>query len=282
MIVDVHTHAWTDKHITDRVREAVLSARGEWLSEFKRNLENLTWEKHYKAMGKVDKAIVFCWPNVIDVPNDELAGYVNAHVDKVIGFASVNPFNEQAAAEIRRCVEELGLKGIKLYPITQRFYPDDSVVYSIAEVAQELQIPILWHLSPVFLSDAPLKYSAPKRVDELAIAFPELKMIIAHLGFPWEIEVLAVIRKQPNVYADISGICMQHWRFYNVMVSAVDYGVTDKLLFGSDWPLITFEATVEALRKLNIYTQNTNLPEVPDQVIKAILEENASKTLNLK
>ena len=124
MIVDIHTHVWTDNHINDYARQVVLSARGEWLADLRKNVESVTWEKHYEAMNKVDKAVVFCWPEVINVPNDELAKYVESHSDKLIGFASINPRRSDAPRELRRCVEDLGLKGLKLYPITQRFYPN--------------------------------------------------------------------------------------------------------------------------------------------------------------
>ena len=107
-----------------------------------------------------------------------------------------------------------------MYPITQHFYPNDSIMYPICDVAQELEVPILWHLSPTFRRDAPLKYSQPLLIEDLAIAFPDLKMIVAHSGFPHEVDVMALLRKQPNIYTEISGCTIQPYRFYNTMITA--------------------------------------------------------------
>lgn len=95
-------------------------------------------------------------------------------------------------------------------------------------------------------------------------------------------ETLTLIRKQPNLYAEISGLApTQRYRFYNVLLSAVDYGVADKLLLGSDWPITGQKETEKALRDVNLWAQGTNLPKVSEQVIHAVLEENAAKALKL-
>jgi len=232
-------------------------------------------------MSHVDKAVVFCWPRVIDVPNEFTADYARRHEEKIIGFASIDPSTPGASRQFKRAVTELGLKGLKLYPITQHFFPNDKKMYPICEVAQELNVPILWHLSPIFRRDAPLKYSEPLLLEDLAIDFPDLKMIVAHLGFPNEVELFALMRKQPNVFAEISGCTTQPYRFYNSLTAAVDYGVADKLLFGSDWPLFTFEETVKYLRNVNVFTENTNLPKIPLEVVERIIDGNAQAFLNL-
>ena len=108
-------------------------------------------------------------------------------------------------------------------------------------------LPIMFHQGTTFPRKAPLKYANPVLLEEIALRFPDLKMIIAHLGHPWEAETIVLIRKQPNVFSDISGLFYRPWQFYNSLRLAVEYGVVDKLLFGTDYPVATFEETVEGL-----------------------------------
>ena len=277
MFVDIHTHVWEPELIPERVKGEIGGSRG-WTASLWSRIGSATRQKHLEAEKNADKVVVFGWPAVIDVPNEFLSEFVKSD-EKLIGFASVDPHKTSAASELRHAVKDLGLRGLKMYPITQHLYPNDSIMYPICEVAQELEVPILWHLSPTFRRDAPLKYSQPLLLEDLAIAFPDLRMIIAHAGFPHEVEVMAMLRKQPNVYAEISGCISQPYRFYNTMIAAVDYGVTDKLLFGSDWPLFTIEETIKFLKGVNAFVNGTNLPKISDAVIDNIINHNGQKFL---
>lgn len=280
MFVDVHTHVWEPELIPPRVREELNGSRG-WSSSYWERVVGTSRKKHLEAEKKADKVVVFGWPAVIDVPNKFLADFVASNKEKLIGFASIDPHKTNAAREFKHAVKELGLGGLKLYPITQHFYPNDNIMYPICDVAQELGVPILWHLSPTFRRDAPLKYSQPLLIEDLAIAFPDLKMIIAHTGFPRDVEVMALLRKQPNIATEISGCTVQPYRFYNSMLAAMDYGVTDKILFGSDWPLFTIEDTIKSLKAVNTFAKKTNLPKIPDSVIDNIINHNGQKFLGL-
>ena len=119
-------------------------------------------------------------------------------------------------------------------------------------------------------------------LEDIAIVFPDLRMIVAHLGHPWERDALVTIRKHPNLYADISALHYRPWEFYNTMVLAGEWGVTHKILFGSDFPWSTPTATMEALRDINAMTAGTNLPKVPDAVIGDIIERDTLGVLGLK
>jgi predicted TIM-barrel fold metal-dependent hydrolase len=278
VIVDIHTHVWEREHIPDRVRQELTGSRG-WTSNLWPRIDGASRKKHLEATKHADKTVVFGWPAVIDVPNEFLSEYARSNAESIIAFASVDPHKTDAARELRHAVKELGLSGLKLYPITQHYYPNDSIVYPLCDVAQELEIPILWHLSPSHRRDAPLKFSQPLLLEDVAIAFPDLKMIIAHSGFPNEAITMAMLRKQPNVYTETSGCTTQPYRYYNTLNMAVDYGVTDKLLFGSDWPLFTFEENVNCLKNLNAYAEKTNLPLIPSRIIDQIINENGAKFL---
>src|SRR5207302_11471202 len=107
---------------------------------------------------------------------------------------------------------------------------------------------------------APLKFSLPILLEDVAMQFPDLKMIIAHMGHPWIAETIVLIRKQPNFFADISALHYRPWQFYNALVCAKEYGVLNKLLFGSDYPFTTPDATLQSMRDFNKMTEGTNLP----------------------
>jgi len=97
------------------------------------------------------------------------------------------------------------------------------------------------HQGTTFVRTGPLKYALPILLDDVAIEFPELRMIIAHLGHPWIADTLVLIRKHPHLYSDISALNYRPWQFYNALIMAKEYGVLDKILFGSDYPFTTLK-----------------------------------------
>jgi predicted TIM-barrel fold metal-dependent hydrolase len=104
--------------------------------------------------------------------------------------------------------------------------------------------------------------------------FPDLKMIVAHLGHPWEDDLIALMRKCPNLYADISAVHYRPWRYWQSLVSAMEYGVTHKLLLGSDFPSATVANVIDGLRRINAPVEGTGLPRVPEEVQERIVSEN--------
>jgi len=174
------------------------------------------------------------------------------------------------------------LRGLKLGPIYQHFVPDDRAYWPLYERAEALRIPILWHQGSSFMvPDGPLEASHPHRLDIIARTFPEIKMVIAHFGYPWSRETVAVIRRQANVYTDISVLAKRPWFLYNALVDALEYGAEEKVLFGSDYPAYTAAETAAALRKINDLTQGTGLPTVAEKVIEGIIERDSLALLGL-
>src|SRR5204863_7334860 len=129
-----------------------------------------------------------------------------------------------------------------------------------------------------FPQKAPLKFSLPILLEDVAMLFPRLKMIIAHMGHPWIAETVVLIRKQPNFFADISALHYRPWQFYNALITAKEYGVLNKLLFGSDFPFTTPDATLESLRNFNNIVAGTNLPKLASEEIEMLIH---SPTLDL-
>ena len=142
-----------------------------------------------------------------------VALYTNAQVaelcalsPRLIGFASVDPHQASASEELTRAVEQLGLHGLKLDPSLQEFYPDDRAVYPIYERAQALRIPVLFHAGMTWEPGARLKYSHPLRFEDVAADFPKLKIVLAHLAWPWVVDAVALALKYPNVHLDTSAL----------------------------------------------------------------------------
>ena len=286
MIVDCHTHlGWYPDHYSeDFVRECLAAKKAKmrmskdvyFRGDDKRGGDS-TPETHLNATADADKTVVlaFAAPHSgIRVPNELIARYVRSYPDRFIGYCSVDPNDPGASEELEHCVSALGLKGLKLGPIYQNFNPTGKQAFALYRKASKLGIPILWHQGTTFVRKGPLKWANPILLEDIALALPDLKMIIAHLGHPWETETIVLIRKQPNVFADISALHYRPWRYYNAMITAVEYGVEHKLLLGSDFPSATIKQVVAGLRKINEVIGDAPLPRVSQQVMDGIIYEN--------
>lgn len=290
MIVDVHTH--TPRH-QQPVPPDKTSNNAMWRPDQERPTQ-FTWDDHFAAMAPVDKAIVF---NIATDPaaggdnggsqypaprvNDDTAAYVRTHPNKLIGFLSVHPHAPDALDEIDRCTGDLGLRGIKVGPNYQNFDPLGEEAMRVFRRAEELGLPVLFHqgTSPVQFAD--LDYAHPRHIDRLATACPQLRMILAHLGHPWQADCIVVIRKHPNVFADISAQFYRPWSYYNAFRLATEWGVLPKLLFGSDYPVATPEETITALPKVNDILEGTSLPRVPERELEKIVQRDSLALLGL-
>ena len=278
MIIDVHTHCLQPEHISEAARRA--DERAGYPP-----MQPLSPETYLENMKVVDKAIVFGVRGVatgMRSPNDFTAEWVNYQPDKLIGFMAIDPTEEDYLEEIDRCVSDLGLRGIKLYPTLGRYDPTDPTILPLYEKAQRMGLPILSHLGTSPNPRAMLKYSLPLLVDEIAQAFPDLKFVMAHMAHPWQRDCALVLRKHQNVYADVSGAWVRPWQGWEALVGMVEWGVTDKLLFGSDFPLWTPHYGMEKMRRLNDQLEGTKLPRIPDDVIEGIIHRNSLKLLGLE
>lgn len=292
MIVDVHTHA--PRHKTAPT-EAMSELSGLWRPDQTTSTAH-TWDEYIKGIEPVDRAIVF---NIASDPrvetpedgqliyptpgvNDDTAAIVRAYPEKLIGFLTVHPHDPGAMDELERGVGDLGLKGIKFGPNYQHFHPLSEEAFRIYRRAEELGLPILFHQGTSPVQFAELDYAHPRHIDAVAIAFPKLRIILAHMAHPWQIECFVVIRKHPHVYADISANFYRPWSCYNAFIHAAEWGVLHKLLFGSDFPIATPRETMDALGHVNDVVGGTNLPRVPEAELAKILERDSLGLLGLE
>jgi predicted TIM-barrel fold metal-dependent hydrolase len=206
---------------------------------------------------------------------------VTRNAERLIGFCSVDPQDPDAVEQLDDAVQRLRLRGLKMGPIYQNVAPTDSRFRRLMGRAEELSIPVLIHQGTTFCANVSLEIANPIQLQPLALEFPRLRMVIAHMGHPWINETLVLIRKNRNLYADISALYYRPWQFYNALVAAMEYGVLDRLLFGSDYPFTTPASTMEALGKVNAMVAGTALPRIPEAKIDAMIHRDTLDLLGI-
>jgi predicted TIM-barrel fold metal-dependent hydrolase len=287
MIVDVHAHTPTHR---DAVPEGERRVYHGWRTDRPVVTTN-SWADFDAAMAAADVSIVF---NIaVDEPeemtglpyspertNDATAEFVADAPARRVGFMSVNPTWPHVFDEAERC-RELGLVGVKLGPNYQDFDPLSGHALAFYAYCERNQLPILFHQGASPMRHAPLRYTYPLVTDEVALRFPELRIVMAHMGHPWATETVVTIRKHPHVYADVSSIYLRPWVCYQSLLAAVEWGCTPKLLLGSDFPIADTGEAIAGLRRVNDILEGTRLPRVPDEVIDAIVHADALGALGL-
>jgi predicted TIM-barrel fold metal-dependent hydrolase len=288
VIVDVHTH--TPSH-RSRVPPDEIIVNERWRPDRPVVATN-SWADYDEACSAADLTIAF---NIaVDDPvgktgipsdptriNESTAEFVAAAPDRRIGFMSVDPSSPECLDEVERCRFELGLLGIKLAPNYQRFDPLGEDARGLFALASKLELPIMIHQGASPIREAELRYAHPLVMDEVAIAFPDLRVVLAHMGHPWQKDTIVTIRKHPHLYADTSALVFRPWSLFEALRVATEWGVTDKLLFGSDFPLATPAETIDGLRAVNTITEGTRLPPVPHELIERIIHADALAALGL-
>jgi predicted TIM-barrel fold metal-dependent hydrolase len=211
------------------------------------------------------------------IANTEIAAAGAKHPDVIIPFASLDPARGAAAVrEARRLVDQKGIRGFKFHPSLQGFHPSDRSVYPLYAQIEASGVPALFHSGQTGIGAGVrggggirLKYANPMELDDVAVDFPDLTIILAHPSFPWQDEALAVAVHKPNVYIDLSGWSPKY--FPPQLVRYANSLLQDKVLFGSDYPLITPERWLRDFAELDIK------PEVQVKILK----DNAVRMLGL-
>lgn len=280
MIIDVHSHVWDfPKHFSESFLAPAKRARAGTEVDF-----TVTFEAYRAAAPPDTRTIVFggkARRSGLWVPDAYVAQCVAEYPEHRIGFLAVDPTQPDWENELRQGHEEFGLRGIKLMPMYSGFRPDDSSLDPLWHYAEKRHLPVLLHTGTTFIPQAPLECTLPRWIDNVAMRFPQVRIVMAHLGHPYEGECVAVIRKHPHVYADISALHYRPFQFYHSLMLVQEYGVWDKLLFGSDYPFTTVDATVRDLRRMNSMLDGTNLPRLNESQIEALIGRDALTLLGL-
>jgi hypothetical protein len=279
--IDVHTHAevGADGHLS--LSPELMGASEAYFRAHGRRQPTIDETAEYYRERRM-AAVVF----TVDaehatghrrISNEEVAEGCAAHPDVLIPFASVDPFKGRAGVrEARRLVSEHGVRGFKFHPSLQGFAPDDRMAYPLYEAIEELGVPALFHTGQTGIGAGArggggirLKFSNPMLVDDVAADFPDLRIILAHPSFPWQDEALAVATHKPHVHIDLSGWSPKY--FPPQLVRYANSLLQDKVLFGSDYPVITPDRWLADFAALDIK------PAVRPKILK----DNAARLLGL-
>lgn len=279
MIVDIHTHIFSpESDFGPKLQADMRRCR----------VDQAAWgaveQRHLETTRAADVAVVFGLQATAtdwNIPNEDVAAHVARAADRLLFFASIDPLKPGFMDELEKCHGHLGAVGVKLAPLYQNVHPKDPRYYEIYRYCVKHGLPVLFHAGTSFVSGTPLDYSRPVHFDQVAIDFPDLCMVLAHLGHPWEGETIAVIRRHANVYADLSALYYRPWQFYNSMRLLVEYGASEKVLFGSDFPFTTTADSLRGVRGLNSIIAGSGLPIVPEEVIEGIINRNTLELLGL-
>jgi hypothetical protein len=213
---------------------------------------------------------------IVYASNEYVAALCRAYPDRLTGFASVDPKRETALDELKRAVEDLGLKGIKFHPPLQNFFPNDKKVYPIYEWAQTLGLPVVFHIGTTpFGAMCRLSQADPLLLDDVAVDFPRLKIILTHLGTLWQNEAFMVVEKNPNVYIDTAAY------LYEIETLLDDHLVSrlgeDKIIFGTDYPM----PSEGRMHRMKDFVECVKALKLPEKVKEKIFSENLAKLIDL-
>jgi predicted TIM-barrel fold metal-dependent hydrolase len=278
--IDVHTHAWKSALQVGDVPTESQEAMGRY---FRYQPQHQTVPEMAEMYRKLKMAFVVF---TVDgkkgasrkITNEEIAELAHQHSDVAIPFASVNPHRGAEGVRLaRKLISEYGVKGFKFHPSVQDFFPNDRMAYPLYEAIAEAKLPALFHTGQTGVGAGTpggggirLKYSHPMLLDDVAADFPDMPIILAHPSFPWQEEALSVATHKPQVYIDLSGWSPKY--FPPILVQYANTLLKDKILFGSDYPVMSPERWMADFEKLNIK------PEVRPLIMK----ENAARLLRLK
>jgi predicted TIM-barrel fold metal-dependent hydrolase len=280
--IDIHTHAKIPLHgdedpLTKRQR---LEASAMFKTDVDTAVTVDDVVTHYRERKMA--AVVFgvdseAGTGEVPVSNEEIAEVAAANPDVLIPFASIDPWKGKAGArEARRLISEHGIKGFKFHPSMQAFFPNDRHAYVLYEAIAEAGLPALFHTGQSGIGMGQpagggirLKYSNPIYLDDVAVDFPEMPIILAHPSMPWQDEAIAVAMHKPQVYIDLSGWSPKY--FPPQLVHHANTLLKHKVLFGSDYPFITPDRWLEDFEQAGFR----------DEVKPLILKDNAARLLGL-
>jgi predicted TIM-barrel fold metal-dependent hydrolase len=276
MAIDVHVHAHA---AGDAAGNGAAEAAKRYFgsSEVPVALDGVA--AYYRARNMV--CVVFTVDETLSgrsvVSNDDVLDAAARNADVLIPFVSVDPTRgPQAVAELERLIARGGVRGFKLHPPLQAFFPNDRSIYPMYETIAATRLPVIFHTGHSGIGTGVrggggirLKYGAPMLLDDVAVDFPDMPIVMAHPSFPWQDEALSVCLHKPNVFIDLSGWSPKY--FPPNLIQYANTLLREKVLFGSDYPLITPDRWLADFAALPIR----------DEVRPLILKANAAALLGL-
>lgn len=296
MVIDSHCHVFRyPDHFSEEMADIYMVAWTETplfhgsVKDWKVKNLNVDEKELISSMDEagVDKAFVMghVWkPYKCETPLEWVASIVHKYPDRLIGFHVADPLGGLKEVEnIDRAVNELGFKGLKLFPAYNHISLNDQRMYPLFEKAQKMGIPVLIHTGWTHVPKARMEWQNPVLIDDIANDFPDLRIIMGHSGFQWIYEALMVMKKHKKVYGDFAFWLDWTIQFTaQVMTLAKSLGLMTRVLWGSDYPGITQKPELERYRRLIEYTKKHEFePEITEEDLKLFFGENARKLVKI-
>ncbi|MGA2393790.1 MAG: amidohydrolase family protein [Candidatus Lustribacter sp.] len=274
--IDVHVHAWAPGAADE---DPMLVQAAKYFGDVQppASLDAMAGYYRERRMACVVFTVDGKNQTKAHVTNDEVLAFAERNDDIVIPFVSVDPTRGTAGVrEAERLIETGRVRGFKLHPQTQGFFANDPAYYPFYEVIEAAKLPVIVHTGHSGMGTGMrggggirLKYGNPMLLDDVAVDFPDMPIILAHPSFPWQDEALSVCLHKPQVYIDLSGWSPKY--FPPNLVQYANTQLKHKVLFGSDYPVLTPDRWLRDFAALPI----------KDEVRPLILKENAARLLNL-
>lgn len=279
--IDIHTHAEAScRQPEDPVMGQYFDAASTYFKVDRRRPtipETITFYRERNIAFVMFTIDMEAGMGVKRIANEEVAEAAAANSDIMIAFASIDPHKGKLGAlEARRLIEEYGVKGFKFHPPMQNFDPGDKLAYPLYEVINAYGLPAIFHTGHSGIGSGMrggggirLKYGQPMLVDDVAVDFPDMKIILAHPSWPWTDESLSMAQHKANVFIDLSGWSPKY--FPPQIIQQANTQLKHKMLFGSDYPLITPDKWIAAALDAGFR----------EDVMPAIMKDNAARVLGL-
>jgi len=276
----VHVHPPTKEFLIDSGGRHVEAA----VKKFGRTIELRTFEQMLDEYARcdVEKLVLFAWDaettsHMPRVTNEFVAKVADQYPERIIGFASVDPHKKSAVKDFEYAIRELSLVGLKLHPQVQAFEPNDPAYYPLYSKCVELGVPVTFHTGSTYWGAGleggggiKLRFSDPMLLDDVAADFPDMKLIMAHPGWPWQDEQLAIATHKNNVYIDLSGWSPKY--FQPLLITYMTKMIPQKFLFGTDYPMLSPQRWLLDFEGLGLSSEIKSM----------VLRENAKNLLKLK
>jgi predicted TIM-barrel fold metal-dependent hydrolase len=279
MIIDLHTRIWDH---ADALGESVASTlRRRRLEPW--SATTATAEAHAEAMKPVACAAVLGFESGLleaHLTAESVAEAIKAQENPCVGFVGIDPTLGRAVPRLEDALE-LGMVGVTVSPSAAGFHPADTRAMALFEACEDRGLPVIVESAASLSPKCNMEFAQPYLLDEVARAFPKLKLVIGSFGLPWIDQGVTLLSKHPSVYADVSGLVTKSWQLYNALVNAYQSGVMNQVLFGSGFPFCEPEKAIVTLYSVNTISQGTPLPSVPREQLRSVVERDTLKELGI-
>ncbi len=279
MIVDLCAHVWDNPE-----------QLGPWAAQRLREEEAEPWLRPHptpqalgQAMQVVDRVLVHGFTSRLlgaEVPLERLATFIEVCPDKCLGVVGLDPMAPDWQPRLRDALVA-GMVGVSISPAAQGFHPCHSEAMALYERCEGEGLLLYIQPRVNMAPQAVMSFADPAHLDEVARTFPGLKMVIGGLGRPWLDPTLALVQKHENVWTDLAGLVEKPWPLYQALVHAAQHRALDRILLASGFPFCQPQEAISNLYSINNFSLGTQLPTVPRQQLRGIVERDALARLGL-